>query len=73
MANGRGALSDWPCPLKNSFHTFHLPWPCPAEMGALQFSYVKPCEWVNTNYETSPTYLCIKIFWLKYLVFFSDL
>jgi hypothetical protein len=43
-ANGRGALSDWPCALKNSFHIFHLPMPCPAEMalkmGALQFSYV---------------------------------
>jgi hypothetical protein len=46
-ANGRGALSDWPCALKNSFHIFHLPTPCPTEMalkmGALQFSYVKPC------------------------------
>jgi hypothetical protein len=44
--NGRGALSDWPCALKTSFHMFHLPRPCPAEMalkmGALQFSYVKP-------------------------------
>jgi hypothetical protein len=46
--NGRGALSDWPCALKYSFHIFDLPRPCPAEMalkmGALQFSYVKPCE-----------------------------
>jgi hypothetical protein len=47
-ANGHGALSDWPCALKNSFHIFHLPRPCPAEMalkmGALQFSYVKSCN-----------------------------
>jgi hypothetical protein len=46
-ANGRGALSDWPCALKNFFHIFHLPRPCPAKMAlkmrALQFSYVKPC------------------------------
>jgi hypothetical protein len=45
-ANGRGALSNWPCALKNSFHIFHLPRPCSAKMalkmGALQFSYVKP-------------------------------
>jgi hypothetical protein len=24
-ANGHGALTDWPCALKNSFHIFHLP------------------------------------------------
>jgi hypothetical protein len=30
-ANGRGALSDWHCALKNSFHIFHLPRPYPAE------------------------------------------
>jgi hypothetical protein len=45
-ANGRDALSDWPCALKNSFHIFHLPRPCPAEMAlkmdAQQFSYIKP-------------------------------
>jgi hypothetical protein len=47
-ANGRGALSDWPCALKNSFHIFHLPRPCPAQMalkmGSVQFSYVKRWE-----------------------------
>jgi hypothetical protein len=49
-ANGCGALPDWPCALKNSFHIFHLQRPCPAEMalkmGAIQFSYVKPYEWL---------------------------
>jgi hypothetical protein len=55
-ANGRGALSDWPCALKNSFRIFHLPRPCPTEMalkmGALQFSYVmyvKPCICIICN------------------------
>jgi hypothetical protein len=41
--NGRGALSDWSCALKNSFHIFHLPRPCPAEMalkmGALHLQF----------------------------------
>jgi hypothetical protein len=53
-ANGRGALSDWACALKNSFHVFHLPRPCAAEMalkmGVQQFSYVKPCS-VNVTEE----------------------
>jgi hypothetical protein len=54
-ANGCGALTDWPCALKNSFHIFHLPRPCPAEMalkmGALQFSYVKPWESHDSSVE----------------------
>jgi hypothetical protein len=54
-ANGCGALSDWPCAVKNSFHIFHLPRPCPAEMalkmGALQFSYVKPWGVIEVNFE----------------------
>jgi hypothetical protein len=54
-ANGRGALSDWPCALKYSFHIFHLPRPCPAEMASFSIcqghAQLKwPWKWVPYNF-----------------------